>query len=148
MSIERISTIQTASVINQPVDAVERLTLVKKLQAEIECCEHEYAEFDEPSNDLRIAHLATIGGLSIAISIAKQHSDWVSVSELKLTEDDYGKDFIAYECEYFKTTGRATYQDGGYWRFDCARGYCASANISHVIPIPKFQPPSEVQDAI
>lgn len=80
------------------------------------------------------------------IEIVKQHSDWVPVSELKLTEDDYGKDFIAYECEYFKTTGRATYQDGGYWRFDCARGYCASANISHVIPIPKFQPPSEVQD--
>ena len=85
-------------------------------------------------------------GFQAAIDIVKKHNDWVPVSDLKLTPDDYGKDFIAYECEHFKTTGRATYQDGDYWRFDCARGYCAMANISHVIPIPEFQPPSEMQN--
>lgn len=134
MSIERISTIQTASVITQPKpDAVEPLTLIEKLEQE-----KEWWHDDGENNAHRI--------IDDCIDIVKQHSEWMPVSELKLTEDDYGKDFIAYECEYFKTTGRATYQDGGYWRFDCARGYCASANISHVIPIPKFQPPSEVQD--
>ena len=32
MSIERISTIQTASVITQPTEATERLTLIEKLE--------------------------------------------------------------------------------------------------------------------
>lgn len=109
------------------------MTLIEKLELEKECW-HD----DGENNVHRI--------IDDCIEIVKQHSDWLPVSELKLTEDDYGKDFIAYECEYFKTTGRATYQDGGYWRFDCARGYCASVNISHVIPIPKFQLPSEAQD--
>lgn len=36
MSIERISTIQTASVITQPTDAVERpMTLIEKLEREV-----------------------------------------------------------------------------------------------------------------
>lgn len=35
--MERISTIQTASVITQPVDATERLTLIEKLELEKEC---------------------------------------------------------------------------------------------------------------
>ena len=34
MSIERISTIQTASVTTQPTDATERLTLIEKLERE------------------------------------------------------------------------------------------------------------------
>lgn len=35
MSIERISTIQTASVITQPTEATERLTLIEKLEREV-----------------------------------------------------------------------------------------------------------------
>ena len=35
MSIERISTIQTASVITQPSDATEPLTLIEKLENEV-----------------------------------------------------------------------------------------------------------------
>lgn len=146
MSIERISTIQTASVITQPTDAVERpMMLIEKLEREVKRLSDLKAKEKPDSLEyMFLGHhiVATVN----AINIVEQHSEWLPVSELKLTEDDYGKDFIAYECEYFKTTGRATYQDGGYWRFDCARGYCAFANISHVIPIPKFQPPSEVQN--
>ena len=35
MSIERISIIQTASAITQPVDTVENLTLIEKLENEV-----------------------------------------------------------------------------------------------------------------
>jgi hypothetical protein len=38
----RISTIQTVSVINQPVDANERLTLIEKLEREYKKCCDEY----------------------------------------------------------------------------------------------------------
>ena len=68
MSIERISTIQTASVINQPVDAVEPLTLVEKLELEKECWH------DDGENNVHRV-------IDDCIDIVKQHSEWVRCDE-------------------------------------------------------------------
>ena len=75
MSIERISTIQTASVITQPSDATEPLTLVEKLERVI--IEHN-AEFNKIIKDAtdhqKVAHTAVLAGLLSAIKVVKQHS--------------------------------------------------------------------------
>ena len=77
MSIERISTIQTASVITQPTDAVERLTLIEKLEQVIS--EHN-VEFNkiimDATDHQKIAHTAVLAGLLLAIKVAKQHQSW------------------------------------------------------------------------
>ncbi len=94
MSIERISTIQTASVITQPnPNAVERpLTLVEKLEQVIS--EHN-AEFNkiimDATDHQKIAHTAVLAGLLLAIKVAKQHQSW-----RKMPSDEKPQDTQAY----------------------------------------------------
>ena len=60
MSIERISTIQTTSVITQSVDATERpMTLIEKLERELANNSHKFNNWDN--------------GFKAAIDIVKQH---------------------------------------------------------------------------
>ena len=73
MSIERISTIQTASVITQPTDAVKPLTLIEKLEQEIESLENSFEQFAIVDDEITMVHTATIAGLKMAIKIVKQH---------------------------------------------------------------------------
>ena len=68
MSIERISTIQTASVITQPTDAVERLTLVEKLEEyHHSLYERWYDNHKHPYDE------GAMDAVEKAINIVKQH---------------------------------------------------------------------------
>ena len=72
MSIERISTIQTASVITQPTDAVERLTLIEKLELEVKRLLELKAQ--EKPHSLGYVFLGHhIAATVNAINIVKQH---------------------------------------------------------------------------
>lgn len=72
MSIERISTIQTASVITQPTDAVERLTLIEKLEREVKRLSDLKAK--EKPDSLEYMFLGHhIAATVNAINIVKQH---------------------------------------------------------------------------
>ena len=74
MSIERISTIQTASVITQPTDAVERLTLIEKLEQERSRLNKQANDdIDVVSKENHAYQVGLIGGLTNAIDIVKQH---------------------------------------------------------------------------
>lgn len=70
--MERISTIQTASVITQPVDATERLTLIEKLEQEVKRLSDLKAKENPDSlGYMFLGHhiVATVN----AINIVKQH---------------------------------------------------------------------------
>ena len=72
MSIERISTIQTASVITQPTDAGERLTLIEKLEREVNRLLELKAQ--EKPHSLGYVFLGHhIAATVNAINIVKQH---------------------------------------------------------------------------
>ena len=72
MSIERISTIQTASVITQPTDATERLTLIEKLEREVKRLSELKAQ--EKPHSLGYVFLGHhIAATVNAINIVKQH---------------------------------------------------------------------------
>ena len=72
MSIERISTIQTASVITQPTDAVEGLTLIEKLEQEVKRLGELKAQ--EKPHSLGYVFLGHhIAATVNAINIVKQH---------------------------------------------------------------------------
>lgn len=72
MSIERISTIQTASVITQPTGAVERLTLIEKLEREVNRLLELKAQ--EKPHSLGYVFLGHhIAATVNAINIVKQH---------------------------------------------------------------------------
>ena len=72
MSIERISTIQTASVITQPTDAVEPLTLIEKLEREVNRLLELKAQ--EKPHSLGYVFLGHhIAATVNAINIVKQH---------------------------------------------------------------------------
>ena len=82
----RISTIQTVSVINQPVDANERLTLIEKLEREYK----KWCDCEDNSVFGGVEQLDARGrtrGLKDAIDIVKQHSEWVRVDEQKPQDD-------------------------------------------------------------
>ena len=71
MSIERISTIQTASVITQPVDATKRLTLIEKLeQKESEVSQMMQAD-DAPFPYYYMA--GQLNAIREIVNIVKQH---------------------------------------------------------------------------
>lgn len=76
--MERISTIQTASVITQPTDATERLTLIEKLEKEIESLEISFEQFAIVDDEIAMVHTATIAGLKMAINIVRQHRQTAS----------------------------------------------------------------------
>ena len=70
--MERISTIQTASVITQPTDAVERLTLIEKLEQEVKRLGELKAQ--EKPHSLGYVFLGHhIAATVNAINIVKQH---------------------------------------------------------------------------
>ena len=75
MSIERISTIQTASVITQPTGATERLTLIEKLDGYHQSLyERWYDNHKHPYDE------GAMDAVEKAINIVKQHE---AASEVK-----------------------------------------------------------------
>ncbi len=119
MSIERISTIQTASVITQPVDATERLTLIEKLEKEYKkwCDVEDNAESDMQAYQARGAYRA----IRDCIDIVKQHSDWVSVKEKPAQRGRYlvyTTDGSVFDCRYSQDCWHKDtigYRDILYW---------------------------------
>lgn len=148
--MERISTIQTASVITQPTEAVEPLTLIEKLELEYK----KWCDREDNSVFGGVEQLDARGrtrGLRDAIAIVKQHSDWVSVDE-RLPSDwsvvlCYGVPF-----EWDKTSKPnsnifcAVYvAEHDRWSVGySAFGDTSTQKVTHWQPLPK--PPSEVQD--
>lgn len=66
-----------SNVLMQPnPDAVERLTLVEKLEQEIESLENSFEQFAIVDDEIAMVHTATIAGLKMAINIVKQHQSW------------------------------------------------------------------------
>ena len=130
MSIERISTIQTASVITQPTDATERLTLIEKLEQE-----KEYWHDDGENNVHRI--------IDDCIDIVKQHSDWISVDERLPNED--GKYLVYCVGNRELTKDR---KELSIMRFNqkTKGGWFALSPLFKVVYWQPIQPPSEVQD--
>ena len=133
MSIERISTIQTASVITQPTDVVEHLTLVEKLEREKECW-HD----DGENNVHRI--------IDDCIDIVKKHqakSDWISVDERLPNED--GKYLVYCVGNRELTKDR---KELSIMRFNqkTKGGWFALSPLFKVVYWQPIQPPSEVQD--
>ena len=133
MSIERISTIQTASVITQPTGATERLTLIEKLEQEVKRLLELKAQ--EKPHSLGYVFLGHhIAATVNAINIVKQHeaeSGWVSVKTPPPKRGNYlvyTNDYRMFDCRYSDGWHKNTigYKDILYWK-----------------PI---QPPSEVQD--
>lgn len=58
----------------KPTDAGERpLTLVEKLEQEIESLENSFEQFAIVGDEIAMVHTATIAGLKMAINIVKQH---------------------------------------------------------------------------
>ena len=139
MSIERISTIQTASVITQPVDATERLTLVEKLRNK----RKEWASNPHYWMDSNL-----IGDVfSDVIRTVKQHqakSDWISVDE-RLPDKD-GKYLVYCVGNRELTKDR---KELSIMRFNqkTKGGWFALSPLFKVIYWQQIQPPSEVQDA-
>lgn len=66
---------QLSNVPMQPKpDAVERpMTLIEKLEQEIESLENSFEQFAIVDNEIAMVHTATIAGLKMAINIVKQH---------------------------------------------------------------------------
>ena len=131
--MERISTIQTASVITQPTDATERLTLVEKLEREKECW-HD----DGENNVHRI--------IDDCIDIVKKHqakSDWISVDERLPNED--GKYLVYCVGNRELTKDR---KELSIMRFNqkTKGGWFALSPLFKVVYWQPIQPPSEVQD--
>lgn len=63
-----------SNVLMQPKpDAVERLTLIEKLEQEIESLENSFEQFAIVDDEIAMVHTATIAGLKMAINIVKQH---------------------------------------------------------------------------
>ena len=132
MSIERISTIQTASVITQPTGATERLTLIEKLERARD--NHNYY-LETCGNDRDKAyHSFGKKCYQEAINIVKQHSDWISVDE-RLPEHDG-----TYPALADGRFGIAKFDpEYNAWLFKNFEVYELMANVTHWMPIP--QPP-------
>ena len=134
MSIERISTIQTASVITQPTDAVverpwRELTLIEKLEKQRDAWfkrHKEYCDMEARSRGCAIDE---------CIDIVKQHqaeSGWKHVKEKPTQRGRYlvcATDGKMFDCRYS--------QD--YWH----KNNIGYRDILYWMPLP--QPPSEVQ---
>ena len=67
---------QLSNVPMQPKpDAVERpMTLIEKLEQEIESLENSFEQFAIVDDEIAMVHTATIAGLKMAINIVKKHS--------------------------------------------------------------------------
>lgn len=131
--MERISTIQTASVITQPTDATESLTLVEKLE-----------NYRDTQTDFEATFTDAV--IDVCIDIVKQHSEWISVDE-RLPENNVfvlvwlksGYSEVLQRSEYEHPNEPSTF----IWEKLCCNGYFTDWDIAAWQPI---QPPSEVQD--
>lgn len=142
MSIERISTIQTASVITQPSDATEPLTLIEKLEQKRDAWfkrHKEYCDMEARSRGCAIDE---------CIDIVKQHqaeSGWISVDERLPTEND-GR--VSWGVNAYKKYILVNIVSRGIamtCRFNLTdKCFETADNVTSWAPLP--QPPSEVQD--
>ena len=127
-------------------DAVERLTLIEKLEQEVKrLSELKAKEKPDSLEYMFLGHhiVATVN----AINIVKQHSDWVSVDE-RLPENNVfvlvwlksGYSEVLQRSEYEHPNEPSTF----IWEKLCCNGYFTDWDITAWQPLP--QPPSEVQD--
>lgn len=155
--MERISTIQAERVITQPTDATERLTLIEKLEQErTRLNKQANDDIDVVSKENHAYQVGLIGGLTNAIDIVKQNSDWISVDERLPDSDCYvivycdggnvTKSFFTTDREYLRLSRNSRYtrkaygKNSGYFAISHDDGY----KVTHWQPLP--QPPSEVQE--
>ena len=131
----------------KPTDAVERLTLVEKLEKVIAGHNAEFNKIIRDATDhQKIAHTAVLAGLLSAIKVVKQHSEWISVDE-RLPPDNM---MVLVYCHIRKATGYAFVSNQQAWSFyhftknSENQAWAMANDISKWMPIP--QPPSEVQD--
>lgn len=127
-----------------PTDAVERLTLVEKLEQKRDHHNH----FLETCRNDRDKAYHSFGKKCYqeAIDIVKQHSDWISVDE-RLPENNVfvlvwlksGYSEVLQRSEYEHPNEPSTF----IWEKLCCNGYFTDWDITAWQPI---QPPSEVQD--
>ena len=121
---------QLSNVLMQPnpTDAVERLTLVEKLEREL-------------AANCRLNNWDL--GFKEAIAIVKQHSDWISVDERLPNED--GKYLVYCVGNRELTKDR---KELSIMRFNqkTKGGWFALSPLFKVIYWQQIQPPSEVQD--
>ena len=140
-----------SNVLMQPKpDAVERQTLIEKLEREIESLENSFEQFAIVDDEIAMVHTATIAGLKMAIDIVKQHeaeSGWVRCTE-RLPKNPMFY-LVDEEGEYFK----ARYFRGRWETSSKLRVYPEFwfdgkiGNPRKNIPVVlSKQPPSEVQD--
>ena len=129
----------------QPTDAVERLTLIEKLEQEVKrLLELKAQEKPHSLEYMFLGHhiVATVN----AINIVKQHSEWVPVSE-RFPENNVfvlvwlksGYSEVLQRSEYEHPNEPSTF----IWEKLCCNGYFTDWDITAWQPI---QPPSEVQD--
>ena len=105
-------------------DAVERLTLVEKLEQEKECWH------DDGENNVHRV-------IDDCIDIIKQHSDWIPVSELPKEE----KDWIV---RFRKEDGFGLTMAVSKFYLEAQKFDCFHSKVTHYMALPKQ--PSEVQD--
>ena len=130
-----------SNVLMQPkLDATEPLTLVEKLEQEIESLENSFEQFAIVDDEITMVHTATIAGLKMAINIVKQHSQ--EICNWRNNKD---------------TDGWYEWSDCGDYSSDCGLDWNMSnddsplENDMNFCPkcgrkIVEIQPPSEVQD--
>lgn len=142
--MERISTIQTASVITQPTEAVEHLTLIEKLEEKKSEVWQMMLADDAPFPYHYMA--GQFNTIREIIDIVKQHeaeSGWISADE-RLPDKD-GKYLVYCVGNRELTKDR---KELSVMRFNqkTKGGWFALGPLFKVIYWQPIQPPSEVQD--
>ena len=128
--LERTTQPMTDAVIERP------MTLVEKLEQEIESLENSFEQFAIVDDEIAMVHTATIAGLKMAINIVKKHSDWIPVSDLPKEEKDWLVRFKKEDCFGLTMAVSKFYLEAQ--KFDCFH-----SKVTHYMALPN--PPSEVQ---
>ena len=118
-------------------DAVERLTLIEKLEQKIESLENYFKQSPIVNDEIATVHASIVAGLKMAINIVKQHSDWIPVSELPKEEKDW-------LVRFRKEDGFGLTMAVSKFYLEAQRFDCFHSKVTHYMELPK--PPSEVQD--
>ena len=142
-------------------NTVERpMTLIEKLEQEIESLENSFEQFAIVDDEIAMVHTATIAGLKMAINIVKQHQSWH-----KMPSDEKPQDMQAYNlllkndsAEYptlYSVGLFRQYASGHVWvSLVESEKYIDESDILAWQPMnmpsdeffESLQPPSEVQD--
>lgn len=129
----------------KPTDAVERpMTLIEKLEQErTRLNKQANDDIDVVSKENHAYQVGLIGGLTNAIDIVKQHSDWISVDEQLPNKD--GKYLVYCVGSRELTKDR---KELSIMRFNhkTKGGWFALSPLFKVVYWQPIQPPSEVQD--